>query len=127
MPHDRPQPVEDVATEQSPRDMTCVSAGEPHLATLRELESDLRARVSRADDEHWPVRQLEGIAILARVELANTGRQPLPNQWNVRSLKGACRNDDVLGLDERRTTLRAKHKMLTVPGQRIHARAQPNG
>ena len=64
-----PNPIEQIAAQKAPREVPCVSAGEPDFSVAPELERDLCARVSGTDDEHRAIRQIERATVLARVEL----------------------------------------------------------
>src|SRR3569833_1542734 len=115
--HDRPQPVEHVAREQPSRDMSGISSGQPHFSARRELESDLRARVARTNDEHRTTRKVERIAIRTRMQLMNGRRQPTRNRRNSRTLKRPGGDDDAVRLHGTRAAVDADDVSLAVPRQ----------
>ena len=96
--HDGPHPIEEVAAEESAREVTGTAAREPDLSRLRELERDLRAGVPRSDDEHWPLGKLERIVVAARMDLVDFGRKPPADGRNLRLLERARRDYDLIGL-----------------------------
>jgi hypothetical protein len=78
--------------------MAGTSTREPHPSRLRELESDLRTRVPRPDDEHGPVRELERITVAARMDLVDFGGKPPTDCRNSLLLERARCDHDLIGL-----------------------------
>jgi hypothetical protein len=63
----------------------------------RHLESDVGARVAGADHQDRTVEQLRGIAVRARVDLADRGVQLAGEVGHDRALEGPRGHHDVVG------------------------------
>jgi hypothetical protein len=93
-------------------------AGQDHAPPRQvQLLGDLAAGLSAADDEHGPVGERAGIAVLRAVHDGQPPRQLLSSARHVRGLVGAGRHDDGAsgdrpspGLEEPRPGRRPGHR-----------------
>ena len=94
--------------------MTALLPREPGRVLLDHLDRDLAARVPCSDDEHRPLSELSGAAVLAGVEL-DDARVELGRERRQPGNAVAChRNDHVLGLEDAIACL--DHEAAAVPG-----------
>ena len=81
------------------RNVAGVAPRQPDLVTPREIERDLRARVTRADDQHAAVPQLARVPVVLGVKLNDVAAQLARERRNPRGLVAGHGDHDLGGLD----------------------------